>query len=153
RASIRSSGDGEDLHARADGHVERALRFVEISVDHVPHDAVRAVKSRVRHRGFVRLSVAHRLGAPYARQIGDETHRARVDAEEVEAAFLFAPAIERFEVETDLVDRAARDREVVALFPDRPVVELDPALPLRGDARDDLAADERAADTREERLR
>src|SRR4029078_5560787 len=50
------------------------------------------------------------------------------------AAFLLAPAIERFEVETDLVDRPARDREGVALFPRGAVVEFDPTLALRGDA-------------------
>src|SRR5262245_35718412 len=95
----------------------------------------------------------HRLRAPDSGELADEAEGRRVDAEHVERARLLAVAIEGPEVQADLIDGACRDREVVALAPDRSVVELDGTTKGLRHAADHLAANDRAADAAEEGLR
>src|SRR5580658_7224878 len=70
----------------------------------------------------------------------------------MEGVGALVPAVERAEGETDLIDRARRDREIITLFPGGTVFQKNGPTERSGHASDHLATDEGAPDAFRQRL-
>lgn len=139
-----------DFGAQCDFELTRG--FDDVAIDKKLLRRLRRSQYRSAREDVVGDVTLKRLRGPHAAEVANDLHGRAMNPKHLELSGLVLEAREWTEVEAHLINRAGRDREVVAHAPFVTVVERNAATPPGRHAANRLATDQRASDASKKRL-